>query len=369
MKSRVSGIAGLVALAAGVAACGTATLGSAAPPSQAAPSPRAVVLASMGQVKTASYHFTMDLSITGLGSSGLPAVESFTESGAVSGSQHALEAMVASPLLASATLGGSIRIIAFYQSGTFYVSLPSGNHGGKWYEMSGGSGSSGSVFAALSEDSPYGYIGNVNGAVTSSKEVGTATIDGVVTTEYAVSENLRSLLAKVMSSGAVGDLANSLGSASAGQTFSRALTAALKALPPELTIHMYVDGSGHLRRLSLSIPLGSMFGALLSSAAGIPQAELSKMRAAFANVHESVTMDLTDYGAPVHVSAPPASEVVKGSFPGLSTGSASASASASASGTATAGTTGVTGTVGSTGVTGSATTSTVTASTTNPSAG
>lgn len=337
------------------AACGTGTVAKQGGAS--APSPRAAVLASLQHVQGTSYHFTMHLSMTGLGSAGGALNDAFTETGAYSAGQRALDATISSSQLKS-NAGEAFRAIFFLRSNTAYISLAAG---GKWYEISGagtGLAGFGSLIGSFDSDSPLGYLGTVNGAVTGVRPVGTKTVDGVTTTEYAVSENLRSVLDKLLSSGAAAQIAKSFGAKSAGAAaFSKALTAALKALPPDLTFQVYLDAAGHLRRLSISIPLGPMFTAIFSGVSGVPAGEASMLKGMFANVQEALTMDLTDYGAAVHVTAPPASQVVHGAPPAAS-GSSSVSSSASQA----LGVTGVTGsiTTGSTGM--SVTTSTAVAS-------
>jgi hypothetical protein len=352
--------AGALLLPALAAACGTGTaVMEGAPP----PSPRAAVLASMQQVQGTSYRFTMRLTMTGFGSAmgGDASAYAFSESGAYSAGQRALDATVTSPLLKSAKLGSGIREIVFLGTRTVYVSIGSGAGAGKWYEVtSSGAGAAGfgALLGSLDEDSPLGYVGTVNGALTGARRVGTATIDGVTTTEYAVTENLRKVLGKLVSSGFAGQIAKSFagGSPVDGQAFSKGLTAALKSMPQDLTFQAYLDAGGHLRRLSLGVPIGAMFTAVFSGL-GLASGDLSLLTGTFGHVLEHVTMDLSDYGASVHIAPPPASEVVKGLPPGASGSSSvssSASAAAGASGSTVAG--GSTGALGSIGVTGQITT-------------
>jgi hypothetical protein len=352
-KPHVLGAAGAAALALGLAACGSGTIGSqqAAPPAQ---TPRAAVLASMAQVKTSSYRFTMRLDIAGLGhalaglgggttgSGGAGAGGDFAlhGSGAFSGAQRALQAQL------SVGSAATVREILFFGTGTYYLSISA--LPGKWYELSASDpalGKLGSLFGSLGDGSPAGYIDTLK-AVTGVRKVGTTTIGGTIVTHYAVTENLRAALDKVLSSGFASSLASSFGAGGAlgGAAFSHALDQALKAMPPTLTFDVYVDPAGHLRRLAVSIPLGPMFSAMfqglagslgeaaggsgVSSVSGPTGGELEMLGHIFQGVHEDVTMDLSDYGAALHIAAPPASEVVKG-VPSALGGSQSQSSSAS----------------------------------------
>jgi hypothetical protein len=112
--------------------------------------------------------------------------------------------------------------------------------------------------------------------------VGSSRVDGVESTEYDVKypENLAGL-------------GSGLGS----------LPSSVQQLLHGLTMHVWVDSSGLLRRMSMSMP--------------VP--ELGTMM---------YTMDMSDYGAPVNVSAPPSSEVesfqsIAGALGSLSSGSGS----------------------------------------------
>lgn len=320
--------AGALLVPALAAACGTGTaVRQGAPPPA---TPRAAVLASMQQVQATSYRFTMQLTMTGfgpaMGSEG--SAYSFGERGAYSAGQRALEATVTIPLPKSSSGGHPIREVVFLRTGTAYVSTAAG----RWYELTGANGGFGSLLGSLNGESPSGYVGTMSAAVTGASRVGTATVDGVTTTEYAVTENLRTVLDKLLSGGFAGQIAKSfgVGSAAAGRSFSQGLAAALKAMPPDITFHVYLDSAGHLRRFTLSLPVGPVFTAVFSGL-GLESAETTLLKSAFEHVQEQVTMDLSGWGVPVRVTPPPASEVTKGVPPGASaSGSAAASGSASA---------------------------------------
>jgi hypothetical protein len=354
-KSRLFAAAGLTSLAVVLAACGTSTLGSQGASQQQRPAARATVLASIAAVKTASYRFTLQLAMSGLGQalssmgsapgSTPPASDlSINGSGEFSASQDAIEMTIGGAMTSLVGVpGAALQEIVFTRTGVIYVRLPASPGASvKWFEVSAGSGSEAaaitSLLKSLGSVSPSSYLSTFGQAITSVRAIGTANVEGTSTTEYAVTENLRSVMDKMMSNGLVGNLGSALsGRSGLGvQKFTQTFEAALNAMPATLTIDIYLDGAGHLRRLSVTIPLGAMFAALFSglgsSGAGISsvsQSEMATIQRAFSLVSESFTMDLTSYAGDIHISAPPASEVTQ-SDPLAGQGS-SASASASSS--------------------------------------
>jgi hypothetical protein len=350
-KSRLLGAAGLTSLALILAACGTATIGSQGASHQQR-SASATVLASMSAVKTSSYHFVMQVDMRGfgqalssMGSTAIPDDLSTNGSGEFSGAQDAIEVSVGGSMMSlmSNKSAAQMQEIVFLSTGVVYLELPASLGGSsKWVEVSSGKGSSGgeigSLLSSLSSASPIGYLSAFDQDITSVRAIGTAQVDGTSTTEYALVENLRSIMDGMSSSGVVGALGNLLsgGSGVAGQQYTQDLDAALRAMPPTITIDAYLDGAAHLRRLSLTMPLGAMFTALMShlasSEAGVSgpsQSQIAAIEKAFSHLSESFTMDLTYAGA-IHISAPSASEIsTSDPLAGLGvSGSASASTTA-----------------------------------------
>lgn len=151
---------------------------------------------------------------------------------------------------------------------------------------------------------PLGAVGTPKDLLTSltaiagsEQRLGTGTVRGVAATEYQLNIDPAKTEARVASGerASVGQFFKSLG----------------KATVP---VDVWLDSQNLVRRvqLSLRIPGASTGGPGMS---GNPQI--------------TVTMDFYDYGAPVNVSAPPASQVAKASqvMPIALSGSASASAS------------------------------------------
>lgn len=173
-------------------------------------------------------------------------------------------------------------------------------HGKTWVEMD--------TSGAAVNTGPLGATGNpkqllswLTAIAANEREVRTGTVRGVPATEYQFNIDPDKLAAKLPHSKP----------ADVRKTF--------KELGKNgLLVYVWVDGQNLLRRFQLSLHLpagsgGSSAGMLgMSGSPGL-----------------NVTMDFYDYGAPVNVSAPPASQVVKESavMQGMASGSGASGSS------------------------------------------
>jgi hypothetical protein len=177
-------------------------------------------------------------------------------------------------------------------------SLP---HGKTWAVVDGGT--SGSVDSMLgpfgSGDNPADMLASLTAVAGSERILGTTRVRGVLTTEYQVNIDPSKMAAKVPAS-------ERAGFRQFAQSFGQG------AIP----VDVWVDSQNQVRqvRLSLHTPAG----------AGIP-----------GNTRVTMTVDFYDFGVPVLVSAPPASQVTSMSGDDVSVGSIS-QVSGSASGSASA---------------------------------
>lgn len=349
-KPRAAAITGLAALTLGLAACGTGTLDSQTSGQSA--TPKAAVLAAVSQMKSSSYRFAMRLVISGLGQatsslggSGGASSETITGAGAYSAPQQAVEMTLNTGLAGSASTS-TVDEIVFERTGKAYMRVAGGALADKWYQLDVGSlGQLQSMFSSLG-GGPGAYLGGVSDAIVSVQRVGTAEVAGVATTEYAVTENLHAYLSKVLGSNVLSGLFSSLLSGS-GMTsaeksaMTNAINAALAAMPQEMTLDTWLDGAGHLRRMTVTLPLGALMSAMFSALSksvgagmtGVTGGSLSMIDSAFAHMSETMTLVVTQVGGAVDIVAPAASQILPGSPLISSSASASGSASASASAT------------------------------------
>jgi hypothetical protein len=267
---------GLVAVGAlsvvGLSACGSSHP-AAGPETGAAKRPVTAVLATAYEntVAAKSAQLTLQVTVTAAGKqvteSGTGAVDWGTRQGTI-------DVKVEVPAASGST---SLTLREVIDGGNAYVMLPSsliGAAGGKpWIETSFGSLTSGS---STGED-PTQVLSLLEADSSGVTEVGPATIDGAATTEYR----------------AVVDPAKVEAGAPAAvkQLLARASQASgLTSVP----IDVWVDGQGLARQITEDVtttPPASSGG----SSAGPVKLDL--------------TMNLSNYGQPVSVTVPPASQV------------------------------------------------------------
>jgi hypothetical protein len=153
--------------------------------------------------------------------------------------------------------------------------------GGKWLKTPNLGDAGGALPAGQSDPSKFlAYLEAVSNGV---KKVGTDSIRGVETTHYSAMLDLGKAVDRADVPSSLRDDLRKL----FGQT-----PGADSAIPADV----WVDGDGLARRIELQLSLGALLGS--DGPAGADK------------VSVSVSMDLYDFGVPVHVEAPPAGETV-----------------------------------------------------------
>ena len=266
VPARVAKAAGVVAatlLALSLAACSTTRAPSGQSSAGTSHTPvEAVLLAAQRGIADRSARFTMSMSA----GSALAFQESGT--GAIDFTNDSAQMDMSVSVLSE-----KIHVTAVVVAGAVYEDL-SGLPGFKGLLKPGKSWIEIPVQGSLSESDGLGATGNPASfllALTRKglkvTSIGTSRVDGVSVTGYEVKfpENLATL------GPGVGSLP------SAAQQILRGIT-----------MHVWIDGSGLLRRMTMSLSSPA-------ASSGIGTIKL--------------TMDLSDYGTPVKVTAPPSSEV------------------------------------------------------------
>jgi hypothetical protein len=204
------------------------------------------------------------------------------------------------------TIAGPLDVTELFVPPTTYIKVSTGVTGdgtalplpkGKtWVEVPDGTPGASSI---LPLGDGGGDPGDLLAALTAMSSgvtrIGTATIRGVPVTGFAI---------KV-------DLAKAAGIPSADQAAVKALVATFGAA--EIPVDVWVDGQNLVRREKLTAPFP--VGSSAPTGASL-----------------TVTTDYYDFGVPVRVSAPPASQVVTGSQYALALGGASGSSGSGSSG-------------------------------------
>ena len=141
-------------------------------------------------------------------------------------------------------------------------------------EMPGGTAAAGDPFGMFGgSDDPADLLGSLTGIAGSEKKVGTATIRGVAVTGYQVNIDPAKAAARLQSS-----------QRASFQQFAKALGSGV------LPVDVWVDSQNLVRRVQLTLPMPAGTG-----------------QPAGARLMEST--DFYDFGVPVRVTAPPASQV------------------------------------------------------------
>jgi hypothetical protein len=245
---------------------------------QVAPSPQKVVLASV-RATTAAKSARISLSIsteaTGPDDFRLTAdgVADFTTR------DGAMTMQFAGP--AAKLFGGGIEVRTV--DGVGYVKMPESldpEIGGKWLKTPGGLGGGVPEFGQSDPTQFLAYLETVSTDVT---KVGSDTIRGVETTHYHASLDLGKAVDRAEVPASLrDDLRNLLQNKDAA------------AIPADL----WVDSNGLARRIKLTID----FAGTSFSIADVPTSA--------SGLSITVSMDLYDFGVPVHVVAPPASDTI-----------------------------------------------------------
>jgi hypothetical protein len=290
----------LAAVAVGAAVIGDGTSGSTGNGSAAA---HGTLAASASNSAAApSVDFTLSATQTGAGSQStlLTGNGSFDLA-------HGVGQMTATiPALSSIVGGGTSDSVTLISDGTnLYLNLPALSsflHGTTWFETSLAgfgslnTGSSGSLsLSALADPAKVlAFLGSYGGTVT---KVGSVDLQGVPTTEYRTTISLASVAthlqngSQTSASGAVGPGAKAL--QQLGST--------------TVPVMVWIGTDGYLRQVSVTVDtshatIGGILGDVTSSS-------LSGSSNSQSHSTTTVTVGLSNYGTPVSVTAPPASEV------------------------------------------------------------
>jgi hypothetical protein len=259
-------------------------------------SPRKVLLASV-QATTAAKTARMSMSMeAGIGGA------SFAVSGEgitnFTNGDSSLTMKYAAPRVLS---GGAIEIRVV--DGDGYMKMPEflGEIFGsdKWFKMPD-VGDANSAVPGLGQSDPSEFLAYLEGVSAGVKKVGSEPIRGVDTTHYSASIDLRKAVARADAPQSLRDEIKDLFGNSDG---------------PAATIpaDVWVDDDGLARRIKLQLDFGDI------APADAEAGDLPTM---------TISMDLYDFGVPVHVEAPPADEVTEFPFPLGATGSTGADGAA-----------------------------------------
>ncbi len=270
-------------LAVGLAACSSSGQGSPGHSSDAPGTTRstpveAVLLAAERGISDRTAKLTMNMSTTGqmssLDVSGGGVVDFTNQSARIDMNMAVMSEKLS---VTAIVVGGDVYENFAGVAGLSGV-LPAGK---SWLEIPIGTSLGGSS-ALDSMSNPSSFLLALTRKGLKVTSMGSSQVDGVAATEYDVKfpENLASLGA---------------GAGSLPSSVQRTLRG--------LTMHVWIDSSGMLRSMSMSIAVPGIGGM-------------------------NFTMDLSDYGAPVSISAPPSSEVenfqsIAGALGGLSSVSGS----------------------------------------------
>lgn len=180
-------------------------------------------------------------------------------------------------------------------NGQAYIQLPSSEQsllGGKpWIAVPVGSGSSG-----VSGQSPTSALSLLQASASGVTKLGSASIDGVPTTEYRANVDPTKAASKQ--------------SPQVRKVFQQALSqfAGLHSVP----VQVWIDNQNRIRRIKETVTLNPNAG---SAAASTGQIKVA------------TTVDLTNYGVPVTVTVPPPDQVSHQSLSQLGAGASSGGAS------------------------------------------
>jgi hypothetical protein len=248
-------------------------------------------------------HQTSDVTFTEsrstAGSHGSRASETVTGSGEADFATHSFELTVNSPS------GGTEQLIE--TGGVLYLKVPPADAskvpGGKpWVsldlaQIAATKGSTAESAARLVSDSPDQAVSSLAAVTKRVSKVGTTKIDGSKVTEYRTSVSLKKLA-----------------------TTSGATSAAIKQEEAALhttTVPLKVwTSKKYVRRLAIEVPIASTATSGGASSSSTTSSTVSGSTGANASSagsktvgHATVTITFTKIGAPVHITAPPSTQV------------------------------------------------------------
>jgi hypothetical protein len=193
----------------------------------------------------------------------------------------------------SGLLSGSVEMRMV--DGTVYLKMPESLGGlfgsGKWLKIPDLAGADDAV-PGLGQSDPSQFLASLETVSDGVKKVGSEPIRGVDTIHYRASLDLAKVVDRADAPLSLRDELNNLFGKRTGAS----------AIPADL----WVDANGLARRIQLQMDIGALTGDATGSG------DAAKI---------TVSMDLYDFGVPVHVVAPPTVDVTE--FPWGSTGTVS----------------------------------------------
>jgi hypothetical protein len=244
---------------------------------KAPPSPRKVILASIRTTTAAkSARMSMSVSTDGTGAAALSLTADGVTDFATGDAQVTMQ--FAGPGSEMFSGGIQMRMVDH----TAYLKMPASFGamfgGGKWLKMPNLGTADGALPGAGQAD-PSKFLAYLETVSNGVKKVGSDSIRGVVTTHYHASLDLGKAVDRADVPASLRDELRGLLGAKPGS-----------AIPADV----WVDGDGLTRRIQMTLDLAKMIHPVRGM-------KLPTM---------TMSMDLYDFGAPVHVYAPPASETV-----------------------------------------------------------
>jgi hypothetical protein len=294
MRTRkiASGVSVAAALALTLGACGGSATPKASPSSTttAAPAPRDTSKTVLASIRTTAAERTARESLTVTTDGSGPGAFSLTSEGAIdfaSGdSQFTMD--LGGPT--ASMLGGGLEVRSV--NGVVYMKLPAslgglfGGGGGEWISVDTAKLSGSSPLAGVGQGNPTQILAALQQVSDDVKEVGTETVRGTETTHYV----------------ATLDFAKAIDNAEVPASLRGKAKGLFKGTAP-VPVDVYLDNEGRLRRMTMDVDLGSFMGGAVG-ASGASGADLSLPKV-------TIALDLYDFGAPVHVQAPPADQIVE----------------------------------------------------------
>ena len=246
-----------------------------------APSPRRVLLASVRTTAAAkSARMSVTMVATGTGAEGFTVTaDGVADFVTGDGALTMQLAGTGSELLSG---GLEMRIV----DGAAYMKMPEAIGaifgGGKWFKIPD-LGSADHALPGLGQSDPSQFLAYVEKVSDGVTKVGSEPIRGVDTTHYKASLDMGKAVDRAGVPPSLRDELRHLFGRSDGAS----------AIPADV----WVDGNGLARRIKLQLDLGALVGGAAGSGDTAPTVTAS--------------MDLYDFGVPVHVVAPPADAVME----------------------------------------------------------
>jgi hypothetical protein len=286
-RSSIAGIAVAAAMALTLGACGGSTSAKSSPGATAPAKTTGNVLLASVEATTATKSAHISLSVT---SSGPLAVNVKAEGDEDFTTGDAQMSMTFDGVLGSFLSGDfETRTVG----GVMYMKLPDsigrllgGAGGGKWIKVDGASLGGGASGAALGQSDPTQALAYLEKASDDVKNLGAETVNGVSTTHYHATIDLGKSVDNAKVPPALREKVK--------QLWHRGGEAA-----PTIPADAWIDGEGRLVRMTTTVDTAAMVGGA-SGASGIGGALPTV----------TTTLNLSNFGEPVHVEAPPADQVI-----------------------------------------------------------